>query len=120
MDDKAEGVSGVPWTKALWPSALAWLSQSLALLTAEWNVEWNSMSSRDLLPVAKRGAVGQLENNFEKTLHQSKMSVEMLTLLLQCLDSLLKTFVALSWFGCDSHEHRQTDFNTQFVHVNAT
>lgn len=35
MDDKAHGVSGVPWTKALWPSAMAWLCQSPALLTAE-------------------------------------------------------------------------------------
>lgn len=40
MDDKAQGVSGAPWTKTLWPSALAWLCQSSALLTAEWNAEW--------------------------------------------------------------------------------
>lgn len=54
MDDKAQGVSGVPWTKTLWPSALAWLCQSRALLTAEWNVEWFTVSSRDQPHVAKK------------------------------------------------------------------
>lgn len=89
MDDKAQGVSGVPWTKVLWPSALAWLCQSLALLTAEWNVQWYSTSSRGLPYVANREATGELWSYFEKTQFWSKTPVGMLTLLLWCHSTVL-------------------------------
>lgn len=59
-DNKAQGVSGVPRTKALRPSALAWLSQSLASVAADWNAEWYGMSSGDPPHPADRETAGQL------------------------------------------------------------
>lgn len=107
MDDKAHGVSGVPRTKALWPSALAWLCQSLALLTAEWNGEWYSMPSRELPHVANRDAAGELRGNFGKTMFWWRMPLGTLTLLLRRLRGPFETFVALSWLGRNSHKHKQ-------------
>lgn len=92
MDDKAQGVSGVPRTKALWPSAMAWLCQSLALLTAEWLVEWYNIVFQ-----SKAGRPFLF-------CFLLKLPVGMFTLLPWHICHPSKTLVALWWSGSGSHK----------------
>lgn len=96
----------------LWPFDLAWLCQSLALLTAEWNGELYSVASSGLPHLANRVAREMYSNWLN-------MPVGVMNLLLQCFYCPFKTLVAMSGTGCENLKQRQKDFNTQSVSVNS-
>lgn len=109
MDDKAQGVPGAPWTKTFMAIFSGVIVSSLTLLTADWNAEWYSMSSR----CCQQRSCRRVERQLWEEKNHLKMSVGLATM------RPAPSFQGVLWPRGDPAvtvtKSHKTDFNTQSV-----